>query len=316
MEKASFVISEFDLNLEKPNNCIYISYSQYSQYQKCPLSWKLKYIDKFKIDEPSIHSVFGTSMHNVIQSYLQVLMNETVKKSDELDFDKMLLTELKQNYASDVQKYQKHFSTKEELTEFYIDGLETLKWLRRRRKEYFDRKHWELVGIELPLLLPPDETRSNVILVSYLDIVFRDKNTKKFYIFDLKTSRKGWSQWDKKDETKIDQLLMYKLFFSRQYNVPIESVEVEFYILKRKIEEDSMYPQKRVQTFKPSQGSISYNRTMKNFQKFIDHCFLPDGSYNGLASYKPMAGKNYFNCKFCDFKNREDLCPKQNRITE
>ncbi len=314
-KEGSFILPEFNLNLEKPENVKFISYSQFSQYQKCPLSWKLKYIDKHKIDEPSIHTVFGSAMHTVIQSYLQVLYTSTIKKSEELDFSQMLLSEIKKTYAHDVEKYQKHFSTKEELTEFYLDGLEILNYLRKKRANYFDKKNWELIGIELPLLINPDETKEKVYLISYLDLVFRERKSKKILVFDLKTSTRGWKEWDKKDETKIAQLHLYKIFFSKLYNIPIDDIEVEFYILKRKIEQDSMYPQRRVQTFKPSQGSISVNKTKKEFQRFIDACFLPDGSYNTLLTYQPQAGKNYWNCKYCDFNYREDLCPKKNRIT-
>lgn len=313
MKKETFIVDKFHLPLEKPTNATYISYSQYSNYQKCPRSWKLKYIDKIKESVPSIHAIFGTSMHNVIQNWLQVMFMETVKKSEELNFDSMLLQEIKNNYAKDVEKYQRHFSTKEELTEFYLDGLETLKYLRKKRKVYFDRQHQELIGTEIAILIQPDLSRPNVYLNGFLDIVFKDKKGSKFYILDLKTSTRGWKDWDKKDQTKTDQLLLYKIYFSRQYNIPIDQIDVQFIILKRKIDEDSMYPQRRVQTFNPSQGSISYNKTLKSFEAFINQCFLPDGSYNTEREYLAIS-KEGWNCKFCEFKDREDLCPKSNRL--
>lgn len=312
--KNTFVVDKFNLNFEKPENSIYVSYSQFSTFSKCQLQWKLKYIDKIKEDEPSIHAVFGTSMHNVIQYWLQVLYNETVKKADSLDFKEMLLTELKQNYASDVEKYQRHFSNKEQLTEFFIDGYETLQYLRKKRKIYFDRKNEQLIGTEIPIQIATDEKRPNVLLIGFLDLVILDLRTDTFKIWDLKTSTKGWSKWDKEDKVKTSQLLLYKLFFSKQYNIPIEKVNVEYLILKRKIDEDSLWPQRRVQTFSPSQGSISYNKVQRDFQVFLDSCFLPDGSYNTMFNYKAIAGKNGWNCKFCEYRDRNDLCPKQDRL--
>ena len=47
-----------------------ISYSQISMYNDCPLRWKLKYVDKVSISESSIHLIFGTAMHEVLQHYL------------------------------------------------------------------------------------------------------------------------------------------------------------------------------------------------------------------------------------------------------
>lgn len=314
--KATYILEKFDQKLEKPENCKFVSFSQYSTFQKCPKSWELKYIHKIKEQEPSIHMTFGTSMHNIIQHWLQIMFLKTVKESEALDFDQLLLDELKKNYAEDVKKHGKHFSTKEQLTEFFLDGLETLKWLRKRRTRYFDRRNQELVGTEVPILIAPSPDKPNVILTGFLDLVLKDKKGPKFYIGDFKTSTKGWNQWDKKDQTKIDQLLIYKIYFSQQYKIPIDDIEVEFMILKRKIDLDSLYPQKRVQTFNPSQGKVSYNRTLKSFESFINSCFLPDGSYNTFFPYQAIAGKNDFNCRFCEFKNRDELCDPRNRKYE
>ena len=35
-----------------------ISYSQLSMFSECPLRWKLNYIDKLRVSEPSIHLLF------------------------------------------------------------------------------------------------------------------------------------------------------------------------------------------------------------------------------------------------------------------
>jgi hypothetical protein len=44
-----------------------ISYSQISMYNDCPLRWKLNYVDELKIRESSIHLIFGSAMHEVLQ---------------------------------------------------------------------------------------------------------------------------------------------------------------------------------------------------------------------------------------------------------
>ena len=61
-----------------------ISYSQYSQWSNCPHKWKLNYIDKLSQFTDSIHTMFGTSMHEVLQTYLTVMYNDTVKMADAL----------------------------------------------------------------------------------------------------------------------------------------------------------------------------------------------------------------------------------------
>ena len=49
-----------------------VSYSQYNQWVTCPYKWKLNYIDKLGVWTDSIHTLFGTSMHEVLQTYLTV----------------------------------------------------------------------------------------------------------------------------------------------------------------------------------------------------------------------------------------------------
>lgn len=312
--KETFIDPKFQLNFQKPENAKFVSFSQFQNFKKCPYYWKLCHIDKLKDREATIHTVFGNAMHSVIQQWIKVLFTETIKKSDELDLSAMLLAEIKRQYALGVEKQKNHFSTKEQLSEFYLDGIEILAYLRKKRATYFSKKYEVLIGTEIPIVLPTDPNKPNVILQGYLDLVTKNTVTGRYKIWDLKTSGKGWTQWDKKDEVKTAQLLLYKLCLSQQYDIPLDEIEVEYLILKRKLDPDSLWPQKRIQLFEPSNGKISCNKVSKMFQEFIDSCFLPDGSYNTMFNFKALTGKNCFNCRYCEFKDREDLCPTQNRI--
>ena len=42
-----------------------ISYSQYAMYSKCPKQWELAYVKKLRTFQQSIHTIFGTAMHEV-----------------------------------------------------------------------------------------------------------------------------------------------------------------------------------------------------------------------------------------------------------
>ena len=67
-----------------------ISYSQISMFSTCPHRWKLNYIDKLRVSESNIYLVFGTAMHEVIQTYLEVMYLDSVKNADLLDLKQML----------------------------------------------------------------------------------------------------------------------------------------------------------------------------------------------------------------------------------
>jgi aryl carrier-like protein len=268
-----------------------------------------------KLSKPGIHAVFGTAMHRCIQEWIHTLLTDSVKKSEEIDFAEMLLTFLKEEYGKEVTKSGTHFSTKEELSEFYLDGLQILAWIRKNRKRYFDSKFDQLIGIEVPLLLPPDPIKPNVILMAYLDLITRDSRDGSFTIFDIKTSTRGWSDYDKRNDTKISQLLLYKIYFSQQYGIPIDDVKVKYLIVKRKIDENSEFPQRRVQEFIPAQKTPSLNKVKINFSQFLDECFIDTGKYNVDGSYQPIAGSKYQNCRFCEF-NDEKYCSLKERITD
>jgi hypothetical protein len=90
---------------------------------------------------------------------------------------------------------------------------------------------------------------------------------------DFKTSTRGWNEDAKKDEGKQFQLIFYKNFFSKQYNVPEDNIDVEFIILKRKIWEESEYPQSRVQEFAPPSGKIKMKKALTAINNFIEQCF-------------------------------------------
>jgi hypothetical protein len=50
-----------------------VSYSQYSIYNNCEYQWYLSYIKKESSFTHSIHTVYGTSMHETLQEYLRVI---------------------------------------------------------------------------------------------------------------------------------------------------------------------------------------------------------------------------------------------------
>ena len=64
-----------------------ISYSQFSQWDKCPHMWKLNYIDKLGTFTDNIYTIFGTSAHEVIQAYLVCYYERTIKEADALPLE-------------------------------------------------------------------------------------------------------------------------------------------------------------------------------------------------------------------------------------
>ncbi len=64
-----------------------VSYSQYSMWSQCPHRWKLNYIDRLSTFTDNIHTLFGTSMHEVIQLWVKTIYEVSAKAANELDLD-------------------------------------------------------------------------------------------------------------------------------------------------------------------------------------------------------------------------------------
>ena len=279
-----------------------ISYSQYSQWAVCPHKWKLNYIDELRTFKGNIHTLFGSAMHDVLQTYLTVMYNDTIKMADSLPLASMLLHRMKKYYKEIVEDlHGEEVSSQEEMQEFYEHGLAIIEWFIKKRGMYFNKKGYELVGIEVPI---DYDLPNKIKFVGYIDVLMYDTVRERYKIIDIKTSTMGWNKWAKADKTKTDQLLLYKQFYGKQNDIPLDKIDVEYFIVKRKLYDKVDWPQRRVQTFTPANGTQSINKVTNNIQSFIDECFV-DGKYNKEHIYRKEASKK--NCRFCEF-NQTEYC--------
>ena len=268
-------------------------------FSECPERWKLNYIDKLRVFETNIFLIFGTAMHEVIQTWLEVMYNDSIKNADKLNLEQRLHDKLIEGFKKAKEEEGKDPCTLEQLREFFQDGVEILDFVKKRRADYFSKRGYKLIGCEVPIDV---DLRKNVKMVGYLDIVILDEYHNTLKIYDIKTSTQGWNKWQKKDENKTQQLLLYKQFYSKQYNHPIDKIEVEYFIVKRKLWENAMFPQKRVQKFSPASGTVSMNKVAKRLDTFLDLAFDDNGEQitdNIIATPSKKA------CKWCEFRKTE-----------
>ena len=290
-----------------------ISYSQMSIFRSCAHRWKLQYKDKIKKFDSSIHTVFGTAVHESIQYYLDTAYTKSFAAADREinlheDFQHRFISEYQSQYKKNKNV---HFSDAVEMREFFEDGIAILDWFRKKRSRYFSRKGTYLVGCEVPIVIAPNKMYNDILYMGYLDVVTYNERTDTFKIIDIKTSTKGWNKFAKADENKQFQLLLYKQFFSEQYNIPLERIDIEFFIVKRKVldwnDSKIMSPHQayRVQTFSPPSGKIKLGKAKKAITNFISECFNTDGS---IKSKNYIKTPSKWTCSFCPFKEEQELC--------
>ena len=231
------------------------------------------------------------------------MYEDTAKAAEALPLEDMLRTRMKRNFENVLENNGgEMFCTEKDMVEFYMHGVEILKFIRKKRAQYFSKKGYELVGIEVPLEY---DLPNNIKFIGYIDVVIKDTVRDVIKIYDIKTSTMGWNKWMKADKNKTDQLLLYKQFYSKQFNHPMDRIEVEYFIVKRKLYENLDFPQKRVQKFAPANGKPSINQVVKRLDEFMSESFKSDGEYNTEHIYRKEPSKK--NCRFCDF-NQTEFC--------
>lgn len=292
-----------------------ISYSQFAMYQTCPKHWELAYAKNMRTFSQSIHTIFGTAFHETLQHYLTVMFNESVKKAEQIDINDLLRHNMFTLYKEAVDKMGVHFSTKFELGEFYEDGVAILDWFKKKRGQYFSAKHYELIGIEVPIYHPVTDSSDELMMMGFLDVVIRDKRDGSVKIIDIKTSTRGWNKYQKADKTKASQLVLYKEYFSKQFGYDVDKIDISYMIVKRKLIDGAMFPQKRITEFVPASGKPTRNKLVREINSFVDASFKGK-EFNLDRNYPAITGKNKKNCKWCEFKDDDEHCPLANRIKE
>jgi hypothetical protein len=271
----------------------------------CPHRWALKYIENKEPYQASIHTVFGTAFHETIQSYITTMYEISGAAADKMDLESLFQERFREVYAKEYKASGAHFTDAIEMSEFFDDGIAILKWLKSRRNKIFTIRKMKLLGIELPLLL---KLTNNIYYKAFIDFALYDEDLNKVYIYDIKTSTRGWSDNEKRDDQKTAQVLLYKEYFARQYGWDVEQIEVEFFIVKRKIYEQAEYPIPRLQSFRPASGKNKRKQAIDNFDTFIKDCFDEVGKPQ-IKSYLKNVGEK--SCKWCPYKDLLELCDKK-----
>lgn len=276
-----------------------VSFSQYSNWFNCPHRWYLDFVKKLRIFDESIHTCFGTAVHETIQLYIETLYKKSANEANEIN----LMEHFKNGFERELDKIKdKLVVSDNDKEEFIEDGYAILKSFSNvtNRIKHFPSNKYEFIGVEDEILTP---IKNNVEFMCLIDLVLKEKSTGRYRIIDIKTSTRGWNEYQREDPAKFSQVLLYKAFFSQKYNIPLNMIDVEFFILKRKLWENTTYPQSRIQMFVPKHNDKTVRGVLKTFSQFVGDCFKEDGTFiEDLTKYPKIPGKNKKHCKYCPHK--------------
>ena len=285
---------------QSPSKNKHISYSQLSTYNKCPRLWELQYLRNLVPYEPTIYTVFGTAFHETLQTYLETLYMDKVKTANDLNTNDILYENMVKAYKSaKAMSGHEHFSNETEMYSFFRDGKAIMEWLKKKRAAYFSTKTMQLAGIETLLY---QEIRPGVMFKGLVDLVFYHPNSDRWTVVDIKTSTRGWQDKAKKNPNLTAQVILYREFFSKQFGIEKDKIDVEFFIVKRQIPKNADFAtmRKRVQQFSPASGPRKTKQVIDSMNKFIADTIDENGEYID-KTYKCSSA--FGKCDYCDVYN-------------
>lgn len=255
----------------------HISFSQIKNWVKCPFYHKLSNIDKVEGSfNGNIYTAFGSALHETIENHLE---NKITEKELKVFFGNAFEKE-RNNLDDDIE--QKHYD------QFLLQGENLVKKYKKNLDSYFG-SNYEIVKCE-------EEIYEDVIdyngtpfkFKGYIDLVVKTGNT--YHILDWKSCTWGWDAKKKADKMNVYQLIFYKHYYAKKYNIDPNNIECHFGLLKRTAKRNE------VEIFKVTSGKRRTENAMKLLVQAIHN--IDNGVYI----------KNKSSCQYCEFKGTTH-CP-------
>ncbi len=278
-------MSENELNKKVKN---YVSFSEIKQWKDCGWRHKLLYIDKIGTFEDSPHLHYGTIIHDAVENLLKTgtvdlnIVKEKIEKTwDDSGFDSNDFITLQENKATLQGWKYKHNSSNE-----------WIKWSNaclERLPSFLEENFpgYSLFNAEEQLF--EDIEFNNKKFKGFIDCILKVPTSKgdKYWIIDWKTSSgRGWSRSKQQDISFTSQLVLYKHFWSKKHNIPLNKINCGFVLLK-KIKKS----EKTCQLIKVPTGPKTMERSLKLMRSML----------KTVEQQRYL--KNKSSCMFCEFYN-------------
>lgn len=265
---------------DEKNKRDYTSASEMRLWLECSYRHKKRYVEGIRLEDPiKIYAEYGKALHNSAESFLKegdLKIDEAIKEIDEIWKEKEYDTiENWPEYAErDLEWWKKSAdSTLQALPKFLdkkFPGWEFIDAEHELKVEFADRD-LDFYGL--------------IDAVIKVPMTIRKKKVDKIWLIDWKTGGEhGW-HWKKKQDFKTQiQLILYKYFYAKKYDIPLSDIKCGFVIMRRG-PDNSKYDLHEV-----SVGPKSIEKALKTRRNMI------------ASSKRGLALKNRSNCKFCPFE--------------
>ncbi len=272
MKQLPLIVDPFEL----PTGKFHISFSELAVYETCPYRHKLQYIDKVLPEKENEHLIFGHTIHECTEHYLLNIDNPTWSLIEQVEESQ---EQLSTSFNKIKFKDDGTWSTAlEEIAEEFPDWMD---------KTFFD---WKTVAAEFPLFeqIAPGKPRW---FKGYIDAIIKcstnykvKSNRQVHWILDMKSCGWGWSKEQIIDPNKRMQLVLYKHFYSKKMNIPLEDIKCGFVLLKRTAKTG-----KRCELIDVSVGEKTINHSLSTMNNMMN------------CVSKKLFTKNRFKCGWCSY---------------
>lgn len=303
-----------------PTGKHHVSYSEISDWMDCSYRHRLKHIEKIELGKPSIHTEYGQVIHDILENFIlgkHELNDETVAAAKK---------QFREHCDNIKEKYNVEISDKD-FNDFAASIPEIVKSVPDFLNNTFP--DWKGFAAEHQLY-ENVTGQTNKYFKGFIDTVIRipknarkkrgtsmpDQNTGKpvpmrlselvgqinksdnpefgdgyeFWIIDWKTTSWGWDAMKKRDFQKQLQLVFYKHYFCRVFNLRLDQVKCGFVLLKRT-------PRK---TDNSRCELVPVSVGVKTEAKALD---ILNNMINQVSN--GMAIKNRNSCRYCEFNGTE-----------
>ena len=276
-----------------------LSYSQIDSFNQCPQKWTFRYIDKIKVDNPSLPLEFGTAIHETLEELLIQL-----KFGDKIDMGTAIVL-----YDKKTQPLYETFE-QEEVHKKIKQGQTAIINLVNQKNFYERLNGAKILGIEEPFLLSlPTKMRGEEIdikIKGFIDLIFQKDD--KIFVVDHKSSKKAF---DKSKRMNNLQLPIYFMAVKELYDVEPYSGIYNFTQIDK--EQEILYTPKRTQTMKDEMAKRGaktiWAKTEQETKKEIIETARKMNNEKERVKTNPS-----FLCHWCDYKaickNASNFKPK------
>lgn len=274
----------------------HVSYSAWQLFRNgCQWRWKLDYADGLRKQNYGIHMDFGTAIHEALEHHK--------KRKEPIDRDAAIFLfkeKFKKLYDENFEKY-KESDRSLDLDFFFKAGCNIL----TRLDDCKELSLAEVVYNEHALLLPIDRTDDiKINFKGFIDMVIKTKDARGntiLYICDFKTCSWGWPKKKREDKELHFQILLYKHFLCKKFNIDPKFVRTAFILLKKNPSNGSS----PIEWFQISAGPVSVQRAVDELNKDISEMVSRSTSDNFVKNKSECVNK--FG-EVCPYKSSL-LCP-------